>query len=160
MPVASDQFVALIGEFAQAVGLQVEPDARGVEFVVGDHSVLIMPHPGEPERLVAEVSVGPLGAGPGVAEDRLRWLHLINEAARFEHEWLATLSQDDSILLHTIREIVRTDTGQLQVLLANGIERAEALVRILADNADPAQAASDSERDLAAPGFAGGFIRG
>jgi hypothetical protein len=87
-------------------------------------------------------------------------LHLINQAARFEHEWPATLTQDDTILLHTIRDIVRTDTGQLQVLFADGIERAEVLVMILAENADPAQAASDSEQELAAPGFAGGFIRG
>ncbi len=166
VPVASDQFVALIGEFARSVGLQGEPDALGVEFVVGDHSVLIMPHPGEPERLVAEVSVGPLDEGPGAAEDRLRLLHLINEASRFEHDWLATLTQDDTILLYTIREIVRTDAGQLQVLLADGIERAEALMTILAGDAESApaarapQAASESAQDLVAPGFGGGFIRG
>jgi hypothetical protein len=65
MPAAFDQFVAPIGEFAQAVGLQVEPGARGAEFVFGDHSVLIMPIPASPSGWWPRFLLAHWAQGPG-----------------------------------------------------------------------------------------------
>lgn len=125
---ASEQFQALIRSFAQAQGLQASGDAWGLEFEAEGSTVLVMAHPRQDDHLMVEVQVSdlseraePLGAAT------LMMLHQINDAARLEHGWFITISAEQTLQIQHSQPVAQTDASQLEALLAEGIDRAEAL---------------------------------
>jgi len=164
---ASEQFLSVLSDFSRAVGLPQSADAQGIEFAAGDFTVVVFPHPGQPEALVAEVVVAALDPGSQTTHALLRALHLINESARFEHDWLIALSPDDAILMYTIRGVAQTNAGELEALLCEGIERAEALREVIAGLISGAQSDSQSapvervsdEGRVVAGGLGAGMLR-
>lgn len=164
---ASDQFLSVLSEFAQSVGLPHQDDAQGIEFAAGDYTVVVFSHPGRSDSLVAEVVVTALDSESQSATALLRALHLINEAARFEHDWLIALSPEDAILLYTVRAVAQTHAAELEALLCDGIERAEALREVIAGltggasgdpQALPGEGPSD-EGGTVSGGFGAGMLR-
>ncbi len=139
----SDQFRSLLSEFAQLSGLPDRSDADGLEFAAGEHTVCVVPHPERADLLLTEVLVGRPDLIIDPSADLLRTLHRINGAARFQHDWLITLSPDDALLIYTVRSVTHTTAADLESLLCEGIERAEALRALLAglmgDGVDPEQ---------------------
>jgi hypothetical protein len=80
-----------------------------------------------------EVSVAELDPSGSDLSALLKMLHVINEASRFEHGWTITVTPEDGVLIYLVREISDTSTGDLETLLAEGIERADALRQIMLD---------------------------
>jgi hypothetical protein len=163
----SPQFEALLSAFVQSVGLQGTPDAFGIEFQSGDHSVVVLPHPTREDALVVEVSVAELDPSGSDLSALLKMLHVINEASRFEHGWTITVTPEDGVLIYLVREISDTSTGDLETLLAEGIDRADALRQIMLDQAevepvtgmDDETSARLGERETTVPSPLSGFIR-
>ena len=117
-------FRALIEEFAAEAGLVMQDDSLGIEFEVEGHVTLIVPDPRRSSRMLIDVSVLSL---PDVQADLLRVLHQLNHAARLEHDWVITINSADRLCLHTQCEIAACKASDLQSLLSEGIERAQAL---------------------------------
>jgi hypothetical protein len=117
-------FRALIEEFAAEAGLVMQDDSLGIEFEVEGHVTLIVPDPRRASRMLIDVSVLTL---PDVQADLLKVLHQLNHATRIEHDWVITIDSADRLCLHTQREIAACKASDLQILLSEGIERAQAL---------------------------------
>jgi hypothetical protein len=128
---ASDQFLSVLSEFSRSVGLPDQADVQGIEFAAGDYTVVVFPHPVRPDSLVAEVVVHEVDPGSPTAAVLFRALHLLNESARFDHDWQITVSPENAILIYTIRPIGQTSAPDLEALLCDGIERAEALREVI-----------------------------
>ena len=164
---ASDQFLSVLSEFSRSVGLPDQADVQGIEFAAGDYTVVVFPHPGRPEALVAEVVVAEVDPGSQSTNALLRALHLINESARFEHDWLIALSPEDAILMYTVRAVAQTHAAELEALLCEGIERAEALRAVIAglvsgaggDSGPASGGRLSDEASGVAGGFGGGMLR-
>ena len=96
----------------------------GIEFSVEPHTVLIISDPRDPERLLVEVNVRLIEGRPPAL---LAALHQLNDAARLEHDWVITLDVTNLLRIHTQRSIAHCKVSDLQTLLAEGIDRAQAL---------------------------------
>ena len=81
------------------------------------------------DRLLVEVLVGGVGE---LREGAAMLLHQLNDAARLEHDWVVSISPAQALRLHTQQPIASTSAGDLEGLLAEGIERAAALAQLLA----------------------------
>ena len=152
---ANPQLQNLLGTFCQSLGLPEDAQAQGVEFEAGDHVVLVAADPRSQERLLVDVGVGTIDEQTPAL---LRMLHQINGAARLEHDWVATIGAASDLRLHTQRNIASTDAGELQALLAEGIERAQALAQLCA--AVQATPPSGTESPMGFDPGAMGMIRG
>jgi hypothetical protein len=164
---ASEQFLGMLSEFSRSVGLPDQSETDGLEFTAGDYTVAVMQHPVRQDSLVAEVAMQEFEPESPVAALLLRALHLLNESARFEHDWQITVSPENEILVYTIRSIGETAAADLEALLCDGIERAEALREVIIGliqrggeetRARPANHLQGSET-AAAGGFAQGMLR-
>ena len=123
-------FLSLLGQdSAQSQGVM------GFEFDTEAYSVAVWPV-GE-DQLMVQVAVAALQAGELVDPDWLLMLHRLNEDARSEHGWTATIDAQDQLLLYTLRPLRGTDAQALQVAVAAGLDRAEALSAMLAHTAPP-----------------------
>lgn len=121
---ASERFQALLAEFCASVQMPVAEDALGIEFEADGYLVLVAPDPRDADRMLVEVSVTRLeGAPPNLMTALLR----LNHQSRLEHDWVISVDPADQLCLHTQREISRTRDSDLQALLAEGIERAQAM---------------------------------
>ena len=118
------QFRALIQDFCTEAGLAMSNDTLGIEFEVEGHVTLIVPDPRNATRMLIDVSVLTL---PQARADLLLTLHQLNHAARLEHDWVITIDVADRLCLHSQREIATCHAADLQSLLSEGIERAQAL---------------------------------
>ena len=127
-PPTGEQFQSLLRDFAQAQGLQAAEDAWGLEFEADGSTVLVMTHPRQDDHFMVEVQVSDLSerAEP-LSAATLMMLHQINDAARLEHGWFITISPEQSLLIQHSQPVAQTDANQLESLLAEGIDRAEAL---------------------------------
>jgi hypothetical protein len=123
-PSFHDQFGALLRDFCSGLGLPMDEGDLGIEFSVEPHTVLIISDPRDPERLLVEVNVRLLEGRPPAL---LAALHQLNDAARLEHDWVITLDVTNLLRIHTQRSIAYCKASDLQTLLAEGIERAQAL---------------------------------
>jgi hypothetical protein len=61
---------------------------------------------------------------------RLLALHQPNHQSRLEHDWRISVDASDQISLHTQCNIGRSRASHLQALLAEGMDRAQALVSL------------------------------
>jgi len=123
-PSFHDQFGALLRDFCSGLGLPMDEGDLGIEFSVEPHTVLIISDPRDPERMLVEVYVRLVEGRPPAL---LAALHQLNDAARLEHDWVITLDVTNLLRIHTQRSIAHCKVSDLQTLLAEGIDRAQAL---------------------------------
>ena len=149
---------ALLGALARDVGMAADAVTAsasgplGLSFSADGQTCRLLPHPSIEDRLVVEVSACTLDAaaqGLANAAQVHEFLNRLNAQARLEHDWVATVDEQDEVLLWTWREVRAVTAAGIQELLAEGLERAQALAAALgaAVAAGPAQASGD-----AAPG--------
>lgn len=119
-----EQFKALLAEFCASVQMPLDDDALGIEFEADGHLVLVVPDPRDVERMLVEVSVMRLD---NASQGLLTALHRLNHQSRLEHDWVISVDPADQLSPHTQRQIANIHAGELQALLAEGIERARAL---------------------------------
>jgi hypothetical protein len=150
----SPQFHSLLNSFCQAVGLPLDDQALGLEFEAGGHTVVVAEDPRADDRLLVEVLVGGVGE---LREGATMLLHQLNDAARLEHDWVVSISQAQALRLHTQQPIASTSAGDLEGLLAEGIERAAALAQLLASM--PAGAGADEPAPVRFDPAAAGMLR-
>lgn len=139
---SSEQFQALLAEFCASVQMTMDDRALGLEFEADGHLVLVAPDPRDASRMLLEVSVMQLETPEA---GLLMALHRLNHQSRLEHDWVISIDAADQLSLHTQREIGRTRAGDLQALLAEGIDRAQALVslcQVIASAPEPTQQAA------------------
>lgn len=122
-PAANPRFQALIRSLRAAGGWTTQADDAGLLLQAGPYQLRVMPDGSDDERLVIEVELADAAGAPAPA---LALLLRINHVARYHHGWQLSLDEDERIVLHTQRLLARTDAGQLQALMASGLERAAA----------------------------------
>jgi hypothetical protein len=121
---------SLLRETAQRFGLSFVPGSAGLEFEAGQFVVSLIDHPTQPDQLLVQVAVTTLEQG---TDPRLyRLLHQLNELARFDHQWLATVDLDGELFLSRTVPVQTCTSVMLEELLAEAIDRAEQLSRFLA----------------------------
>ena len=129
----SDQFNALLRNFAQSKGMLVDDIGQAIEFVADDMSVVVLAHPWMSGHLLIEVHVADLGADAGsLSSGDLLLLHQLNESSRFEHDWVITIGVDGSVQIHCARPISQTDASSLEALMGDGLERGDSLRELIA----------------------------
>ena len=138
----SSLFDTLLKDFVTAKGLSADDATYGLEFESEGHTVMVVQHPLHEDRLLAEVSVAMLPVNPSA--DTLAMLLQINEAARFEHDWAIYLDGEQQVSLSTTASLVGLSVGEMEALMLDGVERAQALQALLND--------LDNAGDTAAPG--------
>jgi hypothetical protein len=84
----------------------------------------------------------------------LMMLHQINDAARLEHGWFITISAEQTLQIQYSQPVAQTDATQLEALLAEGIDRAHALLSLIDLPVEEAAASAP------VPGDGHHFIRG
>ena len=122
----------------------MDDQSTGIEFEADGHVVLMAPHPQDPQCVYIEVGVMDL-AEPSAAV--LMVLHQINHAARLEHDWVISVDEGHRLVIHTHRPLHALRGGDLQGLLVEGIERAQALQVMWVDTGGPAPAATSVSSD-------------
>jgi len=144
---------SLLSDFAASHGLPFPPDALGLEFSTGEMRVLITGHPRRPDHLLVQVQLPAYGDGvqPPPAS-ALLFLHQINEAARFEHDWIITISTEMEIQMHQDLPVATLSESDLAESLGEGIERAETLLSLLRPMLNPDGALDSGLERSAAPG--------
>lgn len=101
-----------------------DDSALGLEFEANGHLVMIASDPRNAERMLIDVHVMRLDNTP---TSLAMALHHLNHQSRLEHDWVISVDAADQLSLHTQREISRSRASDLQALLAEGIDRAQAL---------------------------------
>jgi hypothetical protein len=150
----SQAFNVLLQEFAAAHGLPSEDSAYGLEFECEGLGVYLVGHPLHPDRVLVEVQVAVLPDDPDPA--RLALLLQINEAARFEHDWVITMDGQMQVSLSTSAELAQLTVQSLESLMLDGVERGLLLKDLLSSAAD----AAAGDDDAAAPSGDALIIRG
>jgi hypothetical protein len=146
-PTDERRFHDLVSAFvAETVGHGERPEPGGMlEFGYGDllARAFLLARAGG--LLMVEVELPDvLPESDPARADALLALHRLNEAARFEHGWTATIDDADLVVLHRILPIGALGPEDFRALFDDGLARAASLQRILSDVADAADAA---ERD-------------
>ena len=109
---------------------QLAKESTGFEFECGAHNVSVFPI-GD-SQLVVEVDVTTLQPVEAASAPLLMILHRLNEAARSEHRWMATIDEEDRILISKSLLIAETDAVALQVAVSAAIDHAETLAALVA----------------------------
>ena len=157
----ASQFEALLSSFAESKGLQAGNTAAGIEFATDDQSLVVVPHPTRDDLLIVEVQVADFGPeAESLSRGALLLLHQINESARFEHEWVASISAEGAVQIHCVRLISSTDLPTLEALMGEGLERAESLAELIGSFGQSQEGAGQNESSPQLPGQLGGpFLR-
>lgn len=153
-------FAALLDAFAAFAGIPGATEgALGLNFEAGDHAVRVMPHPSHPDWLLAEVDVVATEASPPA--NAYEALHRINHAARLQHAWTASFDDDGRVVMHTAWPTTALTAANLEGLLVEGLERAEALAALWRDVSQGASYHTHAmtEAVSGSPGYSA-FIRG
>ena len=157
-PTDERRFHDLVGAFvAETAGHGERPDPGGMlEFGYGDllaRAFLLSRGRG---LLMIEVDLPvSLPEDASARADGLLALHRLNDAARFEHGWTATIDDADLVVLHTIVPIGEIAPSDFRALFDDGLARAASLQTILAEVADAADAEADPEAAESAIVFRG-----
>jgi hypothetical protein len=122
-------FNILINEFAQSKGLDIAPSTQGLEFECEDTRVYIVQHPLHNDRLLAEVTVTTFEDEPTAS--LLALMMQINEAARFEHDWLIVMDPEWQVSLTTSITLPGLNATQLEAWMLDGVNRAQTLQSML-----------------------------
>ncbi len=152
------QFAELVRFFvARTVGNAERAEPGDVlEFASGDAVARAFLMPRKSELLMVEVDSGLVLSTDGEkAADRLAALHRLNESARFEHGWLATLDDDDMMVLHAVLPVATVDGDAFCAMIEEGLDRAATLVAIFAGMPERGATQESSDADAGMM-----FIRG
>ena len=154
----STAFETLLREFAVAKGMVGDEPSLGLEFESEGHSVIVIQHPLHPDQVMVEVSVVALDAQPAAAQ--LAVLLQLNEAARFEHDWTAGMDGAMQVSLCTTAPAASLSVMDLESLMLEGVERAQALAALLGDESLQGDAALGQSSDPALAVHAAQMLRG
>jgi hypothetical protein len=127
---ASPRFLAMVTELAHLLNLSVDPseDMLGLEFETAHHTVRVLPHPQDEHRFLIAVDVlTTADESPASA-----WMMLLrlNLAAIAEHGWGIGLEEGGTLVLSRAVDLASTDPSALESLMADGLDRAEALANL------------------------------
>ena len=125
----SASFDTLLKDFAASKGLPADEATYGLEFESEGHSVMVVQHPLHEDHLLVEVSVAVLPVDPSAV--LLAMLLQINEAARFEHDWAVYLDGEQQVSLSTAAPLADLSLAEIEGLMLDGVERAQALQALL-----------------------------
>ena len=104
-----------------------EVDPLGMEFESDGWQARVLPH-SEDELALVEVVVADLATEDEATLARLALLLMrVNDQARFEHSWQATLDADDNLCIYALITMASTSADGLAELLDDGIARAAKL---------------------------------
>lgn len=134
-----EAYMALLNDLMRDLGVSGQSRtpaeaALGLSFSAEGHTCRLLPHPAMENRLVVEVTVGNLGpvlAAPGEAGGLHELINRLNAAARLEHDWVACVDEHDEVLVWTCRDVLPLSPASTQALLAEGLDRAQALSEVL-----------------------------
>lgn len=143
----SQAFQILLQEFAASHGLPSQDSAYGLEFECEGLGVYLVGHPLHPDRVLVEVQVAVLPDDPDAA--RLALLLQINEAARFEHDWVITLDGQMQVSLSTSTDLAQLTVQSLETLMLDGVERGLLLRDLLGSAAQAGHGETDAVMDQA-----------
>lgn len=155
----SPDFEALIAALAAYTGLTdlSATGALGMVFEADPHTVRVFPHPGRANWLLTEVEVAEFSGWDKIPHT---FLNQLNHAARWEHGWMATVGEDRRLVLHTARPVAATTAAELESLMVEGIQRAEALATLWRSvmqtegvDAPSLSTASDEQASIVAANF-------
>lgn len=105
--------------------LRMEIDGR-------EASVLPALTPTGDEAVEITVSAGALTASDEWDEvDALTLLHRVNAAARYRHGWLATVDQDDQLMIKRVKPLQGLSPSDLERLVSEGMDCAASLQGLL-----------------------------
>jgi hypothetical protein len=126
--------VEAIGEAGGTVPADVDP--LGATFEAEGHVARIFPH-GDEGHAVIEVTACSLH---DLAEDAVAGLAVpllrLNHEARFEHAWAIVLDDESRLNVTTTVALTHTSGRHLAELLYDGIDRAAALSKLVAELVD------------------------
>jgi hypothetical protein len=107
-----------------------EPDPLGLELEFDGYLARVLPH-SEERRAVLEIEVRSLAAvnESDLAKLALQMLRL-NHDARFEHDWVVILDDEDMLCVSTTIELGLTPPESLGDRLSDGLARARILVTL------------------------------
>lgn len=131
----SQAFQAVVEGVCGVLGLEWMPGSSGIEFSTDVLQISVTELSEREGHLHLDVQLKAPSLNPQLVERHLMLLHNINEAARFEHDWVVSVGVDGTIRIHCCLLISATDATVLQLRMAEGIERGEALLAILEDTA-------------------------
>jgi hypothetical protein len=126
----SPRFLAVVTELAHLLNLAVEPseDMLGLEFETAHHTVRVLPHPQDAQRFLIAVDV--LSTADGTPPSAWMMLLRLNLAAIAEHGWVIGLEEGGTLVLSRAVDLASTDPSTLESLMADGLDRAEALANL------------------------------
>lgn len=125
-------FEKLLESFLALTGHSQEQSAgaTGFEFECGAHNVAVFPT--ADSRLVIEAEAAVLLPTEATSAPLLMAIHRLNEAARAEHGWVATIDDGDRLLVSKILPLHGTDAVALQDAVATALALAESLAALVA----------------------------
>lgn len=151
----TQQFQILLKAFANAQGMPVPEDVSGLEFAVDQVGLMVTQDPQRDDYFLVDVQLLDVSQLTQPLSARVLFLlHQINDAARFEHGWVVTISPDNMLQMHCSRSMTTTSAQELESLVADGIERGESLLVLL-----HAQSSEPSNQDAEELGMPEHFIR-
>ena len=120
-----EAFLILVGQDPKSA-----KESTGFEFECGAHSVAVFPI--DDSKLMVEVDVDILQTAEATNAPLLMILHRLNDAARSEHHWMATIDEENRVLISKQLPICDTDAVALQVAVSAAIDHAETLAALVA----------------------------
>ncbi len=151
-PHADSPFNRLVREFAQKAGFPANEieQSDGVEFESDGFTARLIAHPTDSALMVVEVDVAEADPDEIIQRENAWLLHQINHAARFEHGWIAHIDETNVLMISLFQAIPGSTPELIEQLLADGIDRAQALASLwLTDR----QSEPASTPDPAPPGL-------
>lgn len=121
----TQSFLTLIGQDPTGAS-----GVSGFEFEYGAYSVAVAPI--GREKLIIEVGVTVLQPAEAASAPLLMALHRLNDSTRRDHGWIATIDDEEWLLLSSTFPLVALDAAGLQNAMAFAIDRAEILAAIVA----------------------------
>lgn len=147
----TDTFQTLIQEFATLKGLTWTPESLGLNFETETAEVFVLQHPLHEDLALVEVAVRQLNE---LDQGRLAPLMLqINELARFEHDWRIVMDGEGVVILCTDAALAQLRADNLESLIADGLERGQALQELLESALEDARTGIEASLPVATAGM-------
>jgi hypothetical protein len=139
-----ESFLALAGHNpGEAAG------STGFEFECGAHNVAVFP--AGDSRLVVEAEAAVLLPAEAANAALLMAIHRLNEAARAEHGWVATIDGGDRVLVSKVLPLHGTDAVALQDAVTTALTLAGSLAGLVAHAAGSEATPSGEETQAPQP---------
>jgi hypothetical protein len=152
----SRRLQAAMDGLCDTLGIERVEGADSIEFSTDDLQLAVHELQDRDDLLHCEVQLRPSSVNRTLQERDFILLHNINETSRLEHEWVVSVGVDNIIRIHCCMLTSATDASVLQLKMAEGIERGEALLEILAGAAEPQ---NETAGPIYNPNVPAGFTR-